>query len=141
MALFGLLKRSAAEPSIYEQVARLEQQLRAVQIQIQGAHDSAKYVREASQRLQELDRRLAGVMAQMQDDAARVSSLASQVQGLKGGRPRNGQQAAAEVGNRVIEAMQNPALLQQLITELQGHAQTAAPPSPISMLPRYDPRA
>jgi len=69
-----------------------------------------------------LESLLKTLIAQRDEDVARYTASLESVRGqITGGRAiPKAQREAAQIGERLLQAMQNPQLLQQIIQELQG---------------------
>jgi len=130
MALLSFLKRDPLKTELGSAVAgrvdRLTFELGEVVKQMTAVIEVAQVAKRLETRVLTLERSLKNAEGIHSDFEARVmstlESLRQSIYGARGGRPRNEDREAAELGRRVLEAMQNPAQLQQFVMDLQRMA-------------------
>jgi len=133
---------------VVQQIGLLFQSLEALEGRLRDAFEAAEAVKRCEPKLLNLERLVKRLEALRDDDVQRVNGaieiLRGQINGPRGGRPRNNQ-AAADLGERVMEAMRDPAQLATFIAELQAlHATATGAPNtvdPVSIAPKWNPRA
>lgn len=139
MALWGFLRRSPSPElasAIQQRVERLTFELAEVVKVSQSVVEAANIARRLETRVLSCERQIKNLEGILSDFENRVTgtveSLRSSINGARGGRPRNSDREAQELGFRLMQAMQDPQARQQLINELQTLAmQNGQPMSPI----------
>lgn len=121
---FRRIERSdQMEDALVQRVSELHYAVQELSKRMQEVLSAGEDVKRLEKRLLSTERLLQKVEGVQEDDRGRFSAalevLRGQITGVRGGRPRRDQEAT-DLGQRVLEAMNEPRLLAQFIQELQA---------------------
>lgn len=127
MAFWPFLRREPRgelASAIQQRVERLTFEVAEIMKVTTSVAEAASMAKRMETRVLSLERQIKNLEGILGDFEQRVAgtldNLRNSINGSRGGRPRNSDREAAELGMRLLAAMHDPQARQQLINELQG---------------------
>jgi hypothetical protein len=147
MAFWPFRRVATAEPldddTLSSMLAQLQFRMQMVEKQQRDATEACEHVKRLEPRILTCERITKSLESQREDDMARIAQSIDIVRGLatgsRGGRPPRVDPQIADVGQKVVAAMQDPEALARLIAELSALQHSLGGTQPVPFPSRGSP--